>query len=152
MSIDFYLAMPAANWPTAAAVQQCMATHAYPVQLKRFPSLNSGHIVTDGALAVIDGKDTYLEGELAVASAVPTDVDALNDRLRASASPEKIRPTDVLMSFRARSPNEVRAASYVISALIVCFDGFGFEPQGNTSGRADFARSLISGAEILKGL
>jgi hypothetical protein len=55
------------------------------------------------------------------------------------------------MSIRVQSPNEVRAASYVISALIVCFDGFGFEPQGNTSGRADFARSLLAGAEALKG-
>jgi len=152
MSIDFYLAMPAANWPAADAVQQCMAAHAYPVQIKRFPSLNSGHIVTDGALAMIDGKDTYLEGELAVASAMPADVNGLNDRLSASASPEKIKPEDVLMSIRVRTSNEVRAASYVISALIVCFDGFGFEPQGNTSGRADFARSLISGAEALKGL
>ena len=31
------------------AVQQCMLDHAYPVQLKRFPALNGGHVVTDGA-------------------------------------------------------------------------------------------------------
>ena len=56
------------------------------------------------------------------------------------------------MVVRVRSPVEIRAASYVISALIVCFDGFGFEPQGNTHGRAEFVESLISGAESLKGL
>lgn len=151
MSIDFYLAMPAANWPTTEAVQQCVAAQAYPVQIKRFPSLNSRHIVTDGVLAMIDGKEAYLEGDLAVASAIPTDVNGLNDTLSASASPERIKRDDVLMSIRVRTPNEMRAASYVVSALIVCFDGFGFEPQGNTSGRADFARSLIAGAETLKG-
>jgi hypothetical protein len=152
MSVDFYLAMPAANWPTAASVQRCMTTHTYPVQIKRFPSLSRDHVVTDGTLAMIDDKNAYLEGELAVASAMPNDVKALNDRLAAASSPEKIKPDDVLMSVRVASPTEVRAASYVISALIVCFNGFGFEPQGNTSGRADFARSLISGAEALKGL
>lgn len=152
MSVDFYLAMPATNWPTRAAVQQCMAVHAYPLQIKRFPSLNGNHVVTDGVLAVIDGKDAYLEGELSLASAMPTEMKAINDRLNAAASPEKINPGEALMSVRVRSPTEMRAASYVISALIVCFDGFGFEPQGNTSGRADFALPLISGAETLKNL
>ncbi len=152
MSADFYVAVPAVSWPTAAAVQQCMADHAYPVQIKRFPALNDGHVVTDGALAIVDGKEAYLEGELAAASAMPTDVKGINDRLSASASPERIMSDDVMIAIHVRSPTEMRAATYVISALIVCFDGFGFEPQGNTSGRADFARSLISGAEALKGL
>ncbi len=152
MSVDFYVALPAASWPTAAAVRQCMADHAFPVQLKRFPALNGGKVVTDGALATVGGKDAYLEGELAVASAMPADVKVINDRLRASASNELIKSDDAMMSIRVRSPAEMRAASYVISVLIVCFNGFGFEPQGNTSGRADFAQSLIAGAEALKGL
>ena len=151
MSVDFYVAVPAAHWPTAAAVQQCIADHAYPVQIKRFPALVEGHVVTDGALAKIDGRDAYLEGELAAASAMPADVKNMNDRLAASASPDNIKTSDVIMSVRVRSPTEARAASYLVSALIVCFDGFGFEPQGNTYGRAAFAQSLISGAEALKG-
>ncbi|MFA5966010.1 MAG: hypothetical protein WC804_18490 [Sphingomonas sp.] len=151
MSTDFYVAVPAANWPTAAAVQQCMVDHAYPLQIKRFPALVEGHVATGGALAEVDGKDAYLEGELAPASAMPADVKSMNDRLSASTPLENIKPNDLIMSVRVRSPTEMRAASYIISALIVCFDGFGFEPQGNTHGRADFARSLISGAEALKG-
>lgn len=101
---------------------------------------------------MIDGKEAYLEGELAPASAMPTDVKNINERLSASNPTETIKADDVIMSVRVRSPTEMRAASYVISALIVCFDGFGFEPQGNTHGRADFARSLILGADALKGL
>jgi hypothetical protein len=152
MSVDFYVAVPVGSWPTAAAVQRCMADHVYPVHLNRFPALNGEHVVTDGILASIDGKDAYLEGELAVASVMPADVKLINDRLSASGSQEQIKPSDAMMSVHVRSPAEVRAASYVISALIVCFDGFGFEPQGNTSGRADFARTLLVGAEALKGL
>ena len=82
---------------------------------------------------------------------MPDEVKSMNDRLRASAARENIKGDDAIMSIRVRSPTEVRAASYVISALIVGFDGFGFEPQGNTSGRANFARSLLVNAEALKG-
>ncbi len=152
MSTDFYIAVPAAHWPTAAAVQRCMADRAYPVQIKRFPALKGADVVTDGVLAMIDGTEAYLEGELAPASAIPTDVKSINDRLSASSPSEIIKTDDVVMSVRVRSPTEMRAASYVISALIVCFDGLGFEPQGNSHGRADFARSLILGADALKGL
>ncbi len=139
MSVDFYVAVPAANWPTAASVERCMVAQSYPVRIKRFPSLDRGRIVTDGALAVIDGKDAYLEGELSIASAARHDVEMVNARLRAAASPDTIRPDDALLAIHVRSPAEMRAASYVLSALIVCFDGFGFEPQGDTSGRAAFA-------------
>lgn len=152
MSVDFYVAVPAANWPTPVAIQQCMADHAYPVRLKRFPALSEKLVVTDGSLALIDGKDAYLEGELATSPAIQDTTDEINDRLSASAATERVKKSDVIMSFRVRSAVEMRAASYVISALIVCFDGFGFEPQGNTYGRAEFVQSLMGGVEVLKGL
>jgi hypothetical protein len=150
MSVDLYVSVSAANWPTSAAVQQCMASHSYPVTLKRFPALVHGQVVTEGALATADGHDAYLEGDLAVASVISADVKGFNDRLEASGSLDLIRPNDAIMSIRTRSPAELRAASYVISALIICFDGFGFETQGNANGRADFAQSLVSGAEALR--
>ncbi|NIJ21125.1 hypothetical protein FHS95_002828 [Sphingomonas naasensis] len=152
MSVDFYVAMPAANWPTASAVQRCLSERAHPVHVKRFPTLKGGGVVNDGALAVIDGKEVYLEGELAPASAISADVRSINERLMAASAPERIGANDVIVSFRTRSPTEIRAASYVISALIVCFNGLGFEPQGNTHGRASFARAIIESAEALKDL
>lgn len=60
MSVDFYVAIPAANWPTAAAVQQCMTDRGFPVAIKRFPALDSAGVVHDGVLVAIDGKDAYL--------------------------------------------------------------------------------------------
>jgi hypothetical protein len=128
-----------------------MAEKAYPVQIKHFPALNGGHVVTDGILVMIDGKEEYLEGELSIASAMPSEIDDINGRLRASVSPDRIKPGDAVMAIHVRSPAGFRGASYVISSLIVCFNALGFEPQGNTSGHADFAQSLISGAEALKG-
>lgn len=153
MSVDFYAAVPAAEWPTLAAVQQCVAQHQYPIQLKRFPAFNAHHVVSDGALATVDGKqDTYLEGELFSIGNSAGDVQTINDRIAASSDPFRIAKGDVVMSIRTRSPAEMRAASYLISSLIVCFHGYGFEPQGDTHGRDDFAKSLISGADALKGL
>lgn len=35
---------------------------------------------------------------------------------------------------------------------VICFDGFGFEPQGNSSGRSDFAGNLLAAAEALQSL
>ncbi|WP_293874882.1 MULTISPECIES: hypothetical protein [unclassified Sphingomonas] len=152
MSVDIYVAIPAARWPDIAAVQRCVTSHAYPLHIKRFPVLDRERVVNDGVTATIDGKDAYLEGALARAPALPNDVRMINDRLAASQVADRIGSDHVLMSFHLRAPVEMRAAGYVIAALIVCFDGLGFEPQGNTSGHAAFAESFVAGSDALKGL
>lgn len=152
MSVDFYVAVPATNWPTAAAVQKCMTDRGFPIAIKRFPVLDNVGVVNDGVLAVIDGKDAYLEGGLAPASAMSEEVKDINDRLERMAASERIGARDAVMSIHITTPTEMRATSYVISALIVCFDGFGFEPQGSTYGRKEFADGLIRGSAVLKGL
>ena len=98
----------------------------------------------------VDGRDAYLEGELSPASLSGEEVRAINERIGASVGAFRINDRNALMSFRVRSPDEMRAASYVIAGLVVCFGGYGFEPQGNTHGSADFAKSLIEGAALLK--
>ena len=152
MSVDFYVAVPAVRWPDIVAVRRCVAGHAYPVQIKRFPVLDRQGVTTDGVLASIDGKEAYLEGAVGPAAALSDDVRTINDRLAASHAADRIGSHHVLMTMHLRTPADIRAAGYVISALIVCFDGFGFEPQGDTSGHADFARSLVAGSEALRGL
>lgn len=152
MSVDFYVAVPATHWPTAAAVQQCMKERAFPIELKRFPTLDRARVVNDGVLVAIDGKDAYLEGELAPASLMPEAVDDVNGRLSGRAASERIGRGDVVLSIRIRTPNEMRATAYVVSALIVCFDGFGFEPHGDTYGREQFAETLLQGVEALRDL
>ena len=55
-----------------------MANHAYPIQIERFPTLVDGRVMTDGTLAIIDGKEAYLESELALASVISADVKVIN--------------------------------------------------------------------------
>ena len=153
MSVDLYVAVPATQWPTPAAVEQCLAEKGYPVKLKRFPALDGHKIVTDGALVTVDGEaETYLEGELYPGRLARDDVKMINDRLAASPDHFQITDDHAVMSVRVRSPAEMRAASYVVSSLIVCFGGYGFEPQGNAHGRDDFAKSLLSNVAALKGI
>lgn len=83
---------------------------------------------------------------------MPEVVKIVNDSLSKVSASERITGKDAFLSIRISTPNEMRATAYVISALVVCFDGFAFEPQGNTYGRKDFAETLIRGSEALKGL
>lgn len=150
MSVDFYAVVPADAWPSVGQVQQCVAAQGYPIVIERFPAFDTHGTNSDGALVRLkDGSATYLEGELFLAIRNPQDVTELNDRLR-STSDLRIGKNDAVMSIRTRSPSEMRAASYVIASVILCFDGFGFEPQGNSSGRADFAKSMLAGAKQLE--
>ena len=149
MSVDFYVALPAGDWPTAAQVQQCIAEQRFPIAVQRWPSPDPARVQTDGALLVLDGTPAYLEGEIFSSIVAPQSIAELNERLATSGSPQ-IGTGEAVMSIRVRSPSEMRAASYLIASLVICFDGFGFEPQGNTSGRADFANALLAGAEALR--
>ena len=130
-----------------------MTERAYPIQVRRFPLFNPKQAVTDGILVTIDeGAEAYLEGELFSTASGREDVDAINERLAATSGQFRISAGDAVMSIRVRSPAEMRAASYVIAGLIVCFHAYGFEPQGNSHGRDDFAKTLMDGASTLKGL
>ena len=150
MSVDLYLGLPAANWPSAEQVQRCMIAHNYPIHVERFPQFEATKIVNDGALVILDGtKETYLEGEIISGTTDRSTVTDLNEQLKASGL--RVSQSDAIMSMRTRSSGEMRAASYVIAGLIVCFEGFGFETQGNIGGRKEFAGLLVEGAEMLKG-
>jgi hypothetical protein len=151
MSVDFYVALPADNWPSAVQVQQCAAARGYPIEVQSFPSPDRSKVTTEGAQILLDGTLAYLEGEVFSMALAPEDVATINERLAVKGSPQ-ISAGEAVISFRTRSPAETRAASYLIASLVICFDGFGFEPQGNTSGRGDFATSLVTGAEALKDL
>jgi hypothetical protein len=152
MSVDIYVAVPAAEWPTAAAVGECASRHGFPITVDRFPHFDAGKVVTDGASVTIDGSEAYLEGDLSPATLSAEQVQAINDQIASSKDPFRIGDRDALMSIHVVSPAEMRAASYVVASLLVCFHGYGFEPQGNDHGRADFANRLIEGASLLKGM
>ena len=150
MSVDFYVAVPAAEWPTAAAVEQCAAREGYPIKVTRFPAIDAGKVVTDGVMLTVDGKETFLQGELAPARLSGEEVHAINQRIAAAAGDFRITERHALAAFHVGAFGGMRAASYVIASLVVCFHGYGFEPQGDSHGGADFARSLIEGAALIE--
>ncbi|QWC57158.1 hypothetical protein F7D01_08720 [Erythrobacter sp. 3-20A1M] len=151
MSVDFYVAIHADNWPNVEQVQQCASAREYPIEVQNFPSPDQPDVKNDGVQVIIDGTLAYLEGEVIPAAVAPEDLAAINEQLAARDS-RQITTKEAVISFRTRSPSEIRAASYLIASLIVCFDGYGFEPQGNTSGQSDFAKTLLAGAKTLEGL
>ena len=150
MSVDFYVAVNADNWPSLEQVQQCASAREFPIEVQNFPSPDQRTLVDDGVRVLINGASAYLEGEVFSAATAPDDLAAINERL-ADNNSRQIAANETVISFRIRSPAEMRAASYLIASLLVCFDGYGFEPQGNTSGQEDFANTLLAGADALKG-
>ncbi len=152
MSVDLYVSMPVESWPSNEQVQQCVVEQGYPLIIERFPALDHATTVTDGAMVRLgSGGQAYLEGSLFPAHLWPSDVSDLNARL-SSFSDFSIDDGDAVMSIHTRSIKEMRAASYVVASLIVCFDGIGLDPQGNTGGKSEFAEMLIMGANQLEGM
>lgn len=158
MSTDFYVAVP--HWPTAAEIQQCMVTNNYPIVLKRFPAEKPSTIVSDGILAKVGAADAYLEGDIypAVAGLGPDDsrarvedVKAINDKLASTGSKFRIDDHQVLLSMRiGGSFDEFRAVAYISAALIKCFKGHGYEPQGDHSGEQSYAEELLAAAKMVE--
>lgn len=158
MSVDFYAVTSA--WPTMAAMQQCLAEREYPVQLKRFPLAVSDDVVDDGILAAIENEDAYLQGSLyppakglvgKPASDRASDVAMINGALHDAGAKFSVGPQHYVVSMHiGGNAAEFAATSYVLSGLINCFGGFGWEPQGNGFGKADFAESLVGQVQMMK--
>ena len=150
MSVDFYVAAPATDWPSASAAQKCMSDQGYPIVIDRFPAFKTGQIYADGALVRLGDDRAYLEGALSPSDAAPAEVALINERLAVVGESFRISSQHALMTVHARSATDVRAASYVISGLIICFGDYGFEPQGNGHGRLDFAKGLLAMEQNLR--
>lgn len=152
MSVDLFVSVSVDNWPSIEQVQQCALAQGYPLIIERFPVLDLEATVTDGAMTQLsNGAQAYLDGSLYPAHLWPSDVSDLNSRLR-SVSDLVIGEGDAVMSIHTRSIEELRAASYLVASIIVCFDGIGIETQGNAGGKTEFAEVLISGANQLESL
>jgi hypothetical protein len=108
ISVDFYVAVPAAQWPTAAAVEQCPNGEGYPIKVRRFPAIDAKKVVTDGAIVSVNGGDAYLEGELSPSGSPGEEVRSVNERIGASGGAFRITDRQALISFRERSPSEMR--------------------------------------------
>jgi hypothetical protein len=174
VSVDYYVAVHQANWPTAASLQTCMAERNYPVRLER--SMSEPLDTLSGALpAQFQNREIELEASVVQLSSMVSyaySIDRPPDWADGKAEVYQLRPDEALkardvntdlakigakgvafgngdyvltLSFHSSS-DEVRAGIYLMAAMINCFGGYGFEFQGGTHGTRAFADELVGEA------
>jgi hypothetical protein len=148
MSFDYFIAIHRAKWPTGKAVQTALENLGYPLSLASAPSEPLSIVKgTLGLPVVFEGRPVELEAEIEQA----TDIDdhkSLWGYIAAHAAPKfSIANGDYFLTLTFRSDaNGIRAGLYLAAALIRAFDGYGFENQFETHGRAEFADQLLAEA------
>ena len=148
MSFDYYVAVGQDKWPTAAAVQRALKNLGYPLALVSSP--DQSFSMPDGTFSlpvVFEGRPVELEAEIERATEID-DSESLFGYIAAyAASNFKIRDGDYFLTLTFRSDaDRIRAGLYLAAALILTFDGYGFETQFESHGSADFANQLVAEA------
>jgi hypothetical protein len=146
VSFDYFVAVHNDKWPTAKAVQTALEGLGYPVSLASAP--DEVFLIAKGALPVIfEGHPVDLEADIAHATDA-NDPESLWGYIANRAAPNfAISNGDYFLTLTFRSdPDQVRAGLYLAAAMILAFDGYGFENQFETHGRGEFAYQLVAEA------
>lgn len=93
---------------------------------------------------VFEGRFVELEAEIEQVTDVD-DAESLVGYIAKKAEPEfLISNGDYVLTLTFRDDiDQIRAGLYLAAAMILGFDGYGFENQFETHGRGDFARQLL---------
>ena len=145
MSFDYFVSVHNDKWPTAKAVQTALERLGYPVSLASAPDEAFFIPKRTFSLPVIfEGHPVVLEADIAQA-ADAHDPESLCGYIATCAAPNfAISNGDYFLTLTFRSdPNQVRAGLYLAAAMILAFDGYGFENQSDTHGGSEFAHQLI---------
>ena len=175
MSVDFNVAVHGSNWPSSAALQTCIGKLGYPVALVRasskpfLPSDAGLPVRYKGRRIVLDASAVRLSptsfhaywpdrpadhASNGVESWIirPSDklkgVDVNDDLNKIGAGDVHFGNGDYVLTFSFdSSTNEMRAGFFIMSAMIKCFDGYGFEMEGRTHGGSSYADELAADAQ-----
>ena len=148
MSFDYFVAVHNDKWPTAKAVQAALERLGYPVSLASAPdeafSVVKG---TFGIPVIFEGHPVELEADVEQATDAD-DPESLWGYIAMCAAPNfVISNGDYFLTLTFRSDaDQIRAGLYLAAAMILAFDGYGFENQFETHGRGEFADQLIAEA------
>jgi hypothetical protein len=148
MSFDYFVAVHRDKWPTAKAVQAALARLGYPVSLAAAP--DEAFSVPRGAFSlpvIFEGRPVVLEANTEQATDA-IDPESLWGYMAKCAAPSfAISNGDYFLTLTFRSDaDQVRAGLYLAAAIILAFDGYGFENQFETHGRGEFADQLVAEA------
>lgn len=148
MSFDYFVAVRREKWPTAQQVQVALEQLSYPVSLAHVE--DEPFSVAEGGFTlpvVFEGRPVLLEANIEEASDVE-DVESLWGYIaKCSASNFLISNCDYFLTLTFRSDaDQIRAGLYLAAAMILSFDGYGFENQFESHGGSEFARGLVAEA------
>jgi hypothetical protein len=153
MSFDYYVAIRRDKWPTAAAVQAKLEQFGYPLDLEQTPDLPFS-LPPDSFMVptVLEGRSVGLEADIEQA----TDADDPESRFgywaKKAAPAFEISNGDYFLALTFRDNiDQIRAGLYLAAAMILGFEGYGFENQFETHGRVDFADQLLLEASTVSG-
>jgi hypothetical protein len=173
MSFDIYVLVPARSWPTARQLDDALVSAGYPLRLgARSDAAWNGPLapvvaepirftIQDENQARILGQPIGAQMEMPHDIAMPvildgeeldpdfgmeavSDTDHLNKKLREFEAGPVAEDGDQLVWFLHHvDQRNYNAGMYILAALILQFDGHGFEAQGTSHGREDFAKELL---------
>lgn len=146
MSFDYCVAIHKDKWPTAKAVQTSLEGLGYPVSLVSAPGEPFSTTKDAYSLPVIfEGHPVVLEAEIEQATDAD-DPESLWGYIAKCAAPNfAISNGDYFLSLTFRSDaDQIRAGLYLAAAIILAFDGYGFENQFETHGHKEFAHQLVA--------
>lgn len=144
MSFDHYIAVHNDLWPTARAVQIALEDLKYSVSLASAP--DETFSIAEGAFnlpVLFEGNPVVLEADIEQATDA-NDLDSLWGYLAKCAAPNfTISNGDYFLTLTFRSDaDQIWAGLYLAAAMILSFDGYGFENQFETDGGSEFAHKL----------
>ena len=159
MSVDYYVAVDQANWPTVAMVNECLSKFDLPLKLTGgVQNQPLAYVENTAGLAVeLEGERFELEASFVQLSPTqsyaytlfgfkPADINA--DLASIGADDVHFKDGDYVLSVSFRSDKRAwRAGAMLMGAMIKCFDGYGFELQAGDHGRDAFADELIEEAK-----
>ncbi len=148
MSFDYFVAVRKDKWPSAKAVQASLERLGFPVTLA--VKADQAFSVQEGSFSLpvfFEGRSVVLEASIEQATDVD-DAESLFGYIAQCAAPNfAISNGDYFLTLTFRSDAEqIRAGLYLAAALILSFDGYGFENQAETHGGATFADQLVAEA------
>ena len=148
MSFDYFVAVHNDKWPTAKAVQTALERLGYPVSLASAPDGPFSIPKRTFKLPVIfEGHPLVLEADIAQATDANDPESLWGYIAKCAARNFTISNGDYFLTLTFRSdPDQVRAGLYLAAAMILAFDGYGFENQSDTHGGSEFARQLLAEA------
>lgn len=140
MSFDYFVAVRREKWPTAQGVQAALERLSYPVSLES-AAAEPFSVANFNLSVVFEGRPVALEADVEQASEIDDGETLRGYIAQCSASNFLISNGDYFLTLTFRSDaDQIHAGLYLAAAMILSFDGYGFENQFESHGGAEFAQ------------